>query len=752
MHDTGRRKRGLLGGLFVLLGGITLAVILVAMRGVDRRDHLHEVETKSIELATTFRKVMATELQVLYSLRGLYAASMSVEPSEFETFHQQLAASLVGVEGLEFVALVAPAARSGHEAMARQDGLAGYRIWSGTAAGPEGARGRTVHLPIDRTAPGGTGLTLLGRDLAADLPGFALALGAAAASDSLFAVPAPDWWPCEAPAGDLLVGLPVFANRSPTATPAQRGQNLIGAVMASVDTGVLAMHARSEAAADWLHVVVLDCTEAAPVRMYTQPGGEGSAAERAAVPLDDRVAGRRLRLVCSDLRTASVPWSARTWSVMLGSALSLWLALAYARSARRNTLRIEATVQLRTAELEQSTALMTAIVGSAPDLIANLDRNCLVVVCNDAGAAMLGLSPWQLVGRPFAEVLAGEGAVQLIAFLDQGAEAQRLRLSTRARRADGTSFPIELTASRVPEAGLVTVIGRDVTHIELEKLHAEQQRQGQKLEAIGQLAAGIAHEINTPIQFVSDNVVFLQGVFTAVNTLLRSVPEMIEMLSAAGMPPDRIAELQALRTAADLEFIDAEIPLALTQSRDGLMHVAEIVRAMKEFSHPADGMVMADLNCAIKNTVTVARNEWKQVAEVDLQLAADLPLVPCQPGEINQVILNLVVNAAQAIGDVVGDGAVGKGTITVRTGRDGPFAIVEVRDTGAGIPAAIRGRIFESFFTTKAVGKGTGQGLAIAHNVVVTKHRGTITFSSEVGRGTTFRVRLPLAPVGAEVS
>jgi signal transduction histidine kinase len=173
--------------------------------------------------------------------------------------------------------------------------------------------------------------------------------------------------------------------------------------------------------------------------------------------------------------------------------------------------------------------------------------------------------------------------------------------------------------------------------------------------------------------------------------------------------------------------------------------VAKIVRAMKDFSHPGfEAKAPTDLNQAIESTVTVARNEWKYVADLDLVLDPQLPLVPCLPGEINQVILNLVVNAAHAIGDVVGAGAGGKGRIRVSTSRQGDWAEIRVQDTGAGIPESARARIFDPFFTTKAVGKGTGQGLTIAYSVVVQQHGGTIEFETELGQGTTFLVRLPL--------
>ena len=263
-------------------------------------------------------------------------------------------------------------------------------------------------------------------------------------------------------------------------------------------------------------------------------------------------------------------------------------------------------------------------------------------------------------------------------------------------------------------------------------------RQAQKLEAIGQLAAGIAHEINTPTQYVGDNLRFLKESFGELDSLLA------QLVKVGGVPAGK------LLGDADFDYLKEEIPRALNQSLEGVDRVAKIVRAMKEFSHPAREKTATDLNRAIQSTITVASNEWKYVAELDMDLDTNLPAVHCSPAEFNQVVLNIVVNAAHAISDVVGDGGKGKGTIKVKTRSDGDWAVVEISDTGAGMPAHVQQRIFEPFFTTKEVGKGTGQGLAIAHNVIVDKHGGTIKVTSAPGKGTTFIIRLPIGGMKAE--
>ncbi len=250
-------------------------------------------------------------------------------------------------------------------------------------------------------------------------------------------------------------------------------------------------------------------------------------------------------------------------------------------------------------------------------------------------------------------------------------------------------------------------------------------RQALKLEAIGSLAAGIAHEINTPVQYVSDNVSFLQ----------RALADLLDLARRGG----------AHETDVDLEYLIAEAPAAADQAVDGLRRIADIVRAVKQFSHPgSDKPAPADLNDEITTTAAVSRNEWRYVADLTTRLDPNLPPVLCLADEIRQVLLNLIVNAAHAVADAVGATPGGRGHIEVASRRDGEWAEITVLDTGTGIPEAVRSRIFDPFFTTKSAGHGTGQGLAIARAIVVEKHGGVIRFDTVVGQGTTFIVRLPL--------
>lgn len=260
-----------------------------------------------------------------------------------------------------------------------------------------------------------------------------------------------------------------------------------------------------------------------------------------------------------------------------------------------------------------------------------------------------------------------------------------------------------------------------------------------KLEAVGQLAGNIAHEINTPIQYIGDSVGYVNEAFAEVsNTLSWYRARMQSAISGEGLPT--LAEIADLEQRTDVAFAIEQIPLAVERTLDGVNRVTTLVHAMKAFAHPdASEKIMSDLNTALRNTLQVAVGEIRHVAEVHVELA-ELPMVPCHLGEINQVILNLLVNAAHAISDA----GRGRGCVTVRSRVFGDSVEFTVSDTGNGIPQGVRDRIFEPFFTTKEVGRGTGQGLAIARRIVVDKHGGKIFFETTNEVGTTFFVRIPL--------
>jgi len=270
-------------------------------------------------------------------------------------------------------------------------------------------------------------------------------------------------------------------------------------------------------------------------------------------------------------------------------------------------------------------------------------------------------------------------------------------------------------------------------------------RQAQKFEAVGQLAAGIAHEINTPIQYIGDNISFLQESFSGIARVIKAYEHHWQRLTELGAVPQALAgEISKEIETADFDYLWEEIPKTLDQSLDGVGRVKKIVRAMKDLSHPgSDEKTMVDINKILESTITVCRNEWKYIAAMETSFASDLPLAPCFASEISQAFLNIIVNSAHAINDCTAGGAKGMGKISVTTSKAGNSIQILITDTGGGIPEAIQDRVFDPFFTTKERGKGTGQGLAIARRVV-DRHQGAIFFETQKGVGTTFVIELPV--------
>jgi PAS domain S-box-containing protein len=402
-------------------------------------------------------------------------------------------------------------------------------------------------------------------------------------------------------------------------------------------------------------------------------------------------------------------------------------------------------------EREHLTRERLLILDCAAEGIYGVDLNGCVTFMNRAAAAMLQCSPTDVTGKNSHDLfcrLRDEKRSHLpencpIARTLASQEGIRGEL-TDLRRTNDTRFEAEFSVFPLIETremkGAV-VCFNDVT--DRKRMEVE-LRHSQKLEAVGALAAGIAHEINTPIQFVGDNTRFLQDAFRDVAELVKAYEQLRQAAKGATEATEAIETVIAAREKADWEYLEEEIPKALEQALDGVNRVATIVRGMKEFSHVdrSPQKTAADLNKALESTLIVARNELKYVADLEVHFG-ELPPVPCHLGDLNQVFLNLLINAAHAIGDVV-KGTPKKGRIEVRTRRDGDRIEVAFSDTGTGVPETIRDKIFDPFFTTKEVGRGTGQGLALARAVIVEKHGGTLTFDTEMGKGTTFYIRLPL--------
>jgi PAS domain S-box-containing protein len=416
--------------------------------------------------------------------------------------------------------------------------------------------------------------------------------------------------------------------------------------------------------------------------------------------------------------------------IMSKVALSIENGLLHAELRAHNQQLSQAVVQLRDSESRLTTVLEKMPVG-----VAILDPKGRILELNEALRTMIGVaSKEEVISRKCADTIC-----------DPGSDCIRCNQAEREQkivRKDGKKLSV-LHSGHPIEVGGAThslCIFFDITR--RRALEADLNR-ARKLEAVGQLAAGIAHEINTPAQFVGDNVQFLSTAFADMLALTTSYREAIAKVAADPVYAHLAEEVQTAEEGADLAYIEQNAPAACDRAHEGIARIAAIVGAMKEFAHPDQReKTPADLNRALGTTLVIARNEYKYVADVETDLG-DIPAVLCHVGDMNQVFLNLLVNAAHAISDVVkGSGA--KGKIRVRTRQDDNRVCIEISDTGCGIPEALGERIYDPFFTTKEVGRGSGQGLAIARSIVVDKHGGLLSYDSEVGQGTTFRILLPI--------
>jgi PAS domain S-box-containing protein len=385
--------------------------------------------------------------------------------------------------------------------------------------------------------------------------------------------------------------------------------------------------------------------------------------------------------------------------------------------------------------LRASQARMNRILETSNEGVWIVDARGITQFANARIAELYGLEQREMLGHSFVELspaAARDAARADLAALQRG-EAGRCEL--RLPRPDGSTVTLLFSRTVLrDEQGKVE--GGAAFFVDLtEQRRVEQElQQSNRLEAVGRLAAGVAHEINTPIQYIGDNTTFLKDAFTALRAF-------VERARAAGTDP---ATLERTAAELDLDYLLERVPGTLDRTLEGVERVATIVRAMKEFAHQDQREVVpSDLNRALSATLEVARNEYKYVADPKVELGP-LPLVTCRPGDLNQVFLNLIVNAAHAMAEA-NQGTGRRGVLGVRTSVSGAEVLVEVSDTGTGIPAKIHERIFEPFFTTKEVGRGTGQGLALARSIV-TQHGGQLTFTTAMGKGTTFQVRLPVEP------
>ncbi|MCW8943452.1 MAG: PAS domain S-box protein [Sedimenticola sp.] len=415
------------------------------------------------------------------------------------------------------------------------------------------------------------------------------------------------------------------------------------------------------------------------------------------------------------------------------------------------------------AALKESEEKFAAMANSAQDAIVMVNQNEEVIFWNMASETMFGFQVEDIVGQRLDDwIEPGESRDEFAGLVSEMTTPGRERsagktMELTALRKGREPFPIELSISALQLKGQWHVIGimRDIS--ERKRAEQEQQlmevqlRQAQKLESIGQLAAGISHEINTPTQFVGDNTQFFKEAVVDMESLIDTYQQLLQGIESGADLAPIVQQVKDKEEEIDLEFLREELPRAVDQSLEGVERIGKIVSAMKEFSHPGVvDKVEMDINRALQTTLEVSRNEWKYVAEISMDLADDLPKVLCVPDQINQVFLNLIVNAAHAISDTLKESDSTMGVITIATQKLVDSIEVRISDSGTGVPDEIKDRIFDPFFTTKVVGKGTGQGLCIAYTTVAERHGGNLRVEDNPEGGAVFVVTLPLETAEVE--
>jgi two-component system, NtrC family, sensor kinase len=388
--------------------------------------------------------------------------------------------------------------------------------------------------------------------------------------------------------------------------------------------------------------------------------------------------------------------------------------------------------------------LISTIMDAVPHIVLTCNEDFTIEMANSASAKLLGYPPEHLGGRHLSEILPDCETYRYELEKDSF-----LVTEATARRNDGSSFDAELCGRRthVNARPLVVIVVSDAS---LRKV-AEQVREdvskqlseARRLEAIGTLASGIAHELNTPIQFIGDNVKFVGLSLNKIHASYKKYDELKCECEAAGLSHEKVAEVNAFNADIELPSLVTEIMAAIRETLEGIRQVRDIVLLMKEFTHPGTSQPEpADINLVIQSAITICRSRHKNVVTLETDFAPNLPQLTCRRGQIQQVLVNMIVNAVEAIEEQ----GVPNGLLRIATRRTEAGIRIEVSDNGPGIPSALGEKIFDPFFTTKQVGKGTGQGLALAKDFIVTQHGGKLLLESKPSFATTFVIELPLAP------
>ena len=710
---------------------------------------IHDLERKNVE--TEFRELaeqkiatVRSNIAVTLDIVDLVAGHFAVAPEQSTSrdgFARMLAPLIERyrfIQGISWDPLVKPQEIPAYEAAARRDGLANFIVYERSREGAVvPVAPRTEHSPVYFMEPRTGNEAAIGFDLASN-PIRKAALDAARDSGKSKVTGRITLVQEKGKQYGVLILGPVY--RGGHAGDAQeRRDNLIGHISGVYRLGDLidstASSTERAAGSKFLRVFLLDLAAEDKDRLLHPFGAEVTREGLlSGMHLEEsfEMAGRQWQLIVAPTNEFKAARQPFLWIAALGVALAASTGLYFYLKGRIDAMTAAVVGARKLRKVRDHLELTQSLAEVASFRFGRLDGT---VEIDERAAAMLGLDPKD--GEMSLEgILARVSSSEIEHIARALRSAKDADLEFIVDRPDGARTIQARTHNRIDDESVRTTVAlQDVTSrraAEAERLSMiRAMAESSRFESLGVLAAGIAHEINTPLQYVSSNLSFLGD----------EIPPLVDAVGVLQRGGD--AAPPAPGPSVDVDFLKIEVPAAIKQMQDGLTRITEIVQAVKDFAHPSNKeMARNDINDIVRRSVTISRNYWKHAANLHFDLAANLPMVDCIASEIGQVVVNLISNAADAVEDAGRVGTTGR--IDVSSRAVGESVEIVVRDNGCGIPKSIKDRVFDPFFTTKAPGRGTGQGLSIVRTIVVGTHKGTIDLESEVGVGTTISIRLPL--------
>ncbi|NQY74204.1 MAG: HAMP domain-containing protein [Candidatus Margulisbacteria bacterium] len=366
------------------------------------------------------------------------------------------------------------------------------------------------------------------------------------------------------------------------------------------------------------------------------------------------------------------------------------------------------------------------LIQSLQDAVISVNSTEQISQINAAGTTLSGYDEQELIGKSVSTILS-------VPFHSLSSSPEEHCILSKS----GKKIPVLITLSKIGNIQDASLGAYVITAKNIEKLKALEVKlhQAAKLESIGTLSAGVAHEINTPIQYVGDNLSFFSESYSSLLKLLKQYKKQ-------NLDNEWIKKI---KKEIQYNYLIKELPLAINGALEGIQRVRKIVHSMKDFSHleMKETKELSDINKAIESTINISKNEWKYHSDIKVHFNSNIPEIYCFIGDIKQVVLNIIINASHAVEDAINKKIITKGIIQIKTDLKDGMVSIDISDNGIGIPQSIKEKIFDPFFTTKPVGKGTGQGLSLAYRAIVTKHKGTLSVESKPNLGTTFTIHIP---------